>query len=78
MISESRQKFTGAVKPCGTITHPVWSGGDGPPIILMHELDGFSPPFLRLAMRLSETFALHTPVFYGQVGEQFDGLTGFV
>ncbi len=30
----------------------------------------------RLALRLSETFTVHTPVFYGEVGEEFGGPTG--
>lgn len=54
-------------------SHPVWSGGYGPSVVLMHELDGFSPAFMELALRLSQTFKVHAPVFYGEVGE-FIGL----
>ncbi|MEM9365095.1 MAG: dienelactone hydrolase family protein [Planctomycetota bacterium] len=78
VISDFRQKFSEADKSFGDITHPVWSGGNGLPIILMHELDGFTRPFMHLAIRLSERFTVHAPVFYGQVGEAFSGRTGFV
>lgn len=76
VISDFRTKFTEAEKPFGDISHPVWFGGDGSPIILMHELDGFIPAFMELALKLSETFTVHAPVFYGEVGEDFGGLTG--
>ena len=46
------------------ITHRVWSGGDGPPIVLMHEIDGFGAPFKQLALRLAQSFTVHAPVFY--------------
>lgn len=78
MISEFRQMFRKAEKPFGKITHPVWAGGDGPPIILMHELDGFTEAFMGLAIRMSREFTVHAPVFYGQVGEAFRGPTGFL
>jgi hypothetical protein len=42
----------------------------------MHELDGFSKAFIHLALRLSESFTVHAPVFYGGVGEDFSGLIG--
>lgn len=53
----------------GKIAHSVWHAGNGAPVILMHELDGFSPAFMRLAERLAEIFHVHAPVFYGDVGE---------
>lgn len=77
VISEFREKFTETEKSFGDITHPVWFGGNGPPVILMHELDGFIPAFMQLAIRLSESFTIYTPVFYGKVGERFSGLTAY-
>ena len=75
---EFQSKFQEKVKSFGDITHPVWSGGSGQPIILMHELDGFIPAFMKLALRLGEAFTVHTPVFYGRVGQSFSGLTGYM
>lgn len=72
VIQEFKATFTSQDKHFGGISHPVWSGGEGPPIILMHELDGFVPEFMQLALRLSQHFTVHAPVFYGEVGESFD------
>ncbi len=77
VINEFRATFTETKKSFGDISHPVWSGGNGPPIILMHELDGFIPAFMGLAMRLSASFTVHAPVFYGKVGERVNGLTAY-
>ena len=78
LASEFQARFTDHDKAFGGIRHPVWSGGVGPPIILMHELDGFVPAFMRLALRMSEQFKVYAPVFYGRVGQVFDGLSGGV
>lgn len=77
VIREFQAKFTETEKSFGNIIHPVWTGGKGPPIILMHELDGFIPAFMQLALRLSESFSVHAPVFYGEVGESLNELTAF-
>lgn len=77
VMSAFQAKFTKDEKPFEGITHPVWSGGSGKPIILMHELDGFSPAFMQLAIRLSDTFTVHTPVFYGEVGETVGMLSAY-
>ena len=69
-------KFSQVPHRVGTIDHPVWTGGAGPSILLMHELDGFSLPFIQLALRLSSGFRVHAPVFYGRAGESFSGLAG--
>lgn len=77
IISEFRTKFKETEKSFNEITHPVWFGGQGPPIILMHELDGFIPAFMQLSMRLSESFSVYAPVFYGNVGESVNELKAF-
>lgn len=76
VVSKFLAKFSQAPHRVGTIEHQVWAGGTGPSIILMHELDGFSLPFIQLALRLSDNFKVHAPVFYGQVGANFSGLIG--
>jgi dienelactone hydrolase len=59
------------VRPFDSISHPVWAGGSGQPIILMHELDGFTHSFMLLAVHLSRHFTVYAPVFYGEPGQEF-------
>jgi dienelactone hydrolase len=59
------------VPPFDSISHPVWTGGSGQPIILMHELDGFTHSFMLLAMHLSRHFTVYAPIFYGKPGQEF-------
>lgn len=75
-VTDFRTRFTEAEKTFAKISYPVWSGGSGPPVILMHELDGFAEHFIRLALRLSEQFTVHAPVLYGQVGQVLPGKIG--
>jgi dienelactone hydrolase len=47
------------------IGHPVLVAGEGPPVILLHELQGFEPAFWRLAHRLKQAgFALYVPALF--------------
>ncbi len=50
------------------VTHKVYVGGAGPPVILLHELDGFRPPVMRLAERLAfrRGFRVYLPRFFGK------------
>ncbi|MFK8183345.1 MAG: dienelactone hydrolase family protein [Phormidesmis sp.] len=77
IISEFQAMFTETEKSFGDISHPVWSGGHGPPIILMHEIDGFAPAFMQLAMRLGKAFTVHAPIFYGKVGERVNEVSAY-
>ena len=54
----------------GKLDHDVWVGGAGPPLILMHELDGFGTAFIHLAERFAEQFRVYAPRFFGKVGEK--------
>lgn len=50
------------------VTHPIFVAGSGPPLILLHELDGFNVPFIKLAERFSREFTVYAPLLYGRVG----------
>jgi len=57
--------FTLADESTG-ITHRVITAGDGPAVILMHEITGMTPLFLNLARRIMETgFRVYLPHFFG-------------
>lgn len=56
----------------------VWYGGSGPPVILMHEIDGFGPPFVSLLNLLADDFEVYAPLFYGQAGKGVSNAGGFV
>lgn len=76
VIDDFLERFSENHHSHASIHHSYWVGGAGPVIILMHELDGFSRAFIHLALRLSESFTVYAPVFYGGVGEDFSGLIG--
>lgn len=69
MSTEFASLFQSTEKTFASGSHTVCSGGQGPSVILMHELDGFSPAFMQLALRLSQRFRVHAPVFFGDIGE---------
>lgn len=76
IIQEFTDTFRQTKHDHQAIHHPVWIGGQGPAIILMHEMDGFGKPFIQLALRLSQHFTVHAPVFYGDIGDDFSGPIG--
>lgn len=47
------------------ISHSVFSSGEGPGVILMHELPGMTEEFWRLANWLSEHFTVWAPDLFG-------------
>jgi dienelactone hydrolase len=50
----------------GSITHEVYFEGDGPAVVLMHELPGMTPGCLRAAKRIVECgFKVYLPLFFG-------------
>ncbi|GAB4395557.1 MAG: dienelactone hydrolase family protein [Microscillaceae bacterium] len=52
------------------ITHPVYFRGEGPPVIVMHELPGMVPECLAFAERLEEAgFRVYLPLFFGKPGQ---------
>jgi dienelactone hydrolase len=59
--------------------YPVYVFGDvlhDPPVLLLHELPGFTPQAWRLAEELSkEHFAVHVPLLFGSVGTRVSRAT---
>lgn len=47
------------------ISHTVFKSGDGPGVLLMHELPGMTPEFWRLANWLTERFTVWAPDLFG-------------
>lgn len=59
------------------MAHPVLYAGQGPGIILMHEMPGFVPEFWRLAHWLvGAGFTLYCPALYDHAGSPIEELTG--
>jgi dienelactone hydrolase len=49
------------------IEHVVYERGEGPPVIVMHEMPGLSPAAARFASRLAaEGFHVYLPLLFGQ------------
>ncbi|MDJ0921012.1 MAG: dienelactone hydrolase family protein [Henriciella sp.] len=48
------------------IEHSVFVGGNGPGVLLMHELPGMTPEFWRLANWLAEHFTVWAPDLFGR------------
>jgi dienelactone hydrolase len=54
----------------GDISRLVYRRGEGPGVLVMHELPGMTPECLRLADRIRERgYAVYLPLFFGQPGE---------
>ena len=50
----------------GGITHTVYSQGEGPSVLIMHELPGLSPAAVHFGGRLvKEGFQVHLPLLFG-------------
>ena len=49
----------------GSIRHSVFKSGEGPGVLLMHELPGMTPEFWRLANWLAESFRVWAPDLFG-------------
>lgn len=59
------QQFTLTDASTG-ITHRVITAGDGPAVVLMHEITGMTPLFLNLARRVVEAgYRVYLPHFFG-------------
>lgn len=55
------------------ITHEVYAAGSGPPVLLLHELPGMTPDFLRLASRIERAgFRVYMPLFFGHPNHRSD------
>ncbi len=54
--------------------YPVYRGGDGPAVIVIHELPGLMPETVALAERLRAAgYAVYLPLFFGRPGKSFSG-----
>jgi dienelactone hydrolase len=53
----------------GDISHPVYSAGNGPPVVVLHELPGMMPECIDLGLILAERFRVHLPLLFGEPGE---------
>ena len=52
------------------LTHRVFKTGDGPPVLVMHELPGLTPAALRFGRRLSRRgFTVYLPLLFGEPGQ---------
>lgn len=62
--------FTAPLTNGGHVTHDVYVGGDGPPILILQELPGIGPETLDLARRLNATgFRVYLPHMIGTYGK---------
>ncbi len=53
----------------GNLAYDVYRGGTGKPMILLHELDGFTDPLKALALQfVNAGFEVHAPKFWDQEG----------
>jgi len=48
------------------ISHPIYSAGKGPPVIVLHELPGMVDECLDLGLILAEHFRVHLPLMFGK------------
>src|SRR5688572_21097230 len=54
----------------GDMTHRVFAIGDGPPVLVLHELPGLTPAALRFGRRLAQQgFRVHLPLLFGEPGQ---------
>jgi dienelactone hydrolase len=52
-----------------SIVHRVFRKGAGPAVLVMHELPGMVPEFIRLAEVIADNgFSVHLPLFFGEPG----------
>lgn len=52
------------------LMHRVFSTGDGPPVVVMHELPGLTPAALRFGRRLADRgFRVYLPLLFGEPGQ---------
>ena len=58
------------------VTKPVFFKGNGPAVVLMHELPGMTPECIALARRIAhEGFTVYMPLLFGEANEPLSGVT---
>ncbi len=66
--------FTAPISTGTEITHDVYVGGEGPPIMILQELPGIGPETLELARRLNDSgFRVYLPHLFGTFGKTQTG-----
>ena len=66
--------FTAVLTTGGEVTHDVYVGGEGPPIMILQELPGIGPETLELAQRLNDSgFRVYLPHLFGTFGKTQTG-----
>src|SRR5947209_5631410 len=65
--------------PANGITHEVYEfGTTGPDVILLHELPGFTPATIKLAVKLGKAgYKVHVPLIFGDFNTKDATLAGF-
>lgn len=62
--------FEAAVFAHKGMEHVVYQRGEGPAVVLMHELPGMVPECIELAERIAERgFSVYMPLFFGKPGQ---------
>jgi dienelactone hydrolase len=57
------------------VSRPVYRGGTGPGVVLMHEIPGLTPHVLYLGKRIIEAgFTVVMPDLFGKAGKQFSNI----
>jgi len=76
LYTDDRTPFTEVFDfEAGGAAHPVLVAGEGPGVILMHELPGFVPEFWRLARWLTAAgFRVYAPALYDHPGTPLEEL----
>jgi len=65
-----RAEFTRFTHSDGRVEHPVLVRGDGPPVLLLHEIPGAMNETLALALRLArDGFRVYLPILFGEPGD---------
>lgn len=53
----------------------VFRGGNGPPVVLLHEITGATPQLFRFAYRVAESgFTVYVPILFGEPNREGTGL----
>ena len=61
----------------GGICHPIFKSGQGPGVLIMHELPGMTPQCINFANRIKAAgFCAYLPLFFGRPGERLSLLSG--
>jgi dienelactone hydrolase len=61
--------FTEFVFSDGDIEHGVFRNGDGPGVVLMHELPGMTEACIGLAEEIAREFTVYLPLMFGKPGD---------